>query len=56
MEKTQKILKRFISLILTFAISFGSYVFPVFAALPEDNETRTIEDIDSELEKCIMQQ
>ncbi len=48
MEKTQKILKRFISLILTFAISFGSYVFPVFAALPEDNETPTIEQIESE--------
>jgi len=45
MEKTQKILKKFISLILTFAISFGSYVFPVFAALPEDNETPTIEEV-----------
>lgn len=45
MEKTQKILKRFISLILTFAISFGSYVFPVFAALPEDNETPTVSDV-----------
>jgi len=45
MEKTQRILKRFISLILTFAISFGSYVFPVFAALPEDNEAPTIEEV-----------
>lgn len=45
MDKTQKILKRFISLILTFAISFGSYVFPVFAALPEDNEAPTIEEL-----------
>jgi len=45
MEKTQKILKRFISLILTFAISFGSYVFPVFAALPEDNEAPTVEEV-----------
>lgn len=45
MEKTQKILKKFISLILTFAISFGSYVFPVFAALPDDNEAPTIGDV-----------
>ena len=45
MKKTQNIFKKFICLILTFAISFGSYVFPVFAALPEDSEAPSISDV-----------
>lgn len=38
MKKTQNIFKKFICLILTSIITFGSYVFPVFAAIP-DNES-----------------
>jgi len=38
MKKTQNIFKKFICLILTSILTFGSYVFPVFAAIP-DNES-----------------
>ena len=45
MKKTQKVCKKIISIILTFVLTFGSYVFPVFAALPDDNNEPTIQEI-----------
>lgn len=55
MEKTQKVLKKFVSFILTFVLSFGSYVFPVFAALPDDNDAPTIEEVVDAYEDLIDQ-
>jgi len=45
MKKTRNIFKKFICLILTSILTFGSYVFPVFAALPEDSEAPSISDV-----------
>ena len=44
MKKTQNIFKRFICLILTSILTFGSYVLPVFAAIP-DNENPDVQDV-----------
>ena len=44
MKKTQNIFKKFICLILTSILTFGSYVLPVFAAIP-DNDNPDVQDV-----------
>lgn len=45
MKKTQSICKKFLAVVLTFALTFGTYIIPVSASPINETESKTLENV-----------